>query len=538
MCDRLIVLSALLCFVYGCGRKAPATATPPAATQPARITSVGKFDKDYRYVHKTATKAAEAGNFPRVRQWCELALKNNKDDLEALWLLAIAQANLGEDAKALQTMQKAVGLGLPAGRFLAGPRGWVKPITEGPAYAKFRETLDKALVHGPMLGDLRPEGVKVWARTARPAEVRVKMGDREVSARTSAQSDHTAVVDILGLSPQTEYRYEVLVDGAPAGGGSFRTPQPVGEKGRFVTAFGACAGYIPMHERMWDLIAGYKPDVFLTLGDNVYIDEPKSPDHQRYQYYRRQSRPEYRRLIANSAVYAIWDDHDFGANDASGGPEIDKPEWKRQVFEVFRQNWANPAYAGGDQRPGCWFKFSRGDVDFFFMDGRYYRQNSSKVPKSQHTMLGPVQKQWLLESLKASRAAFKVVVSPVTWLGDGDDKWDGFPLEREEIFSFIGSEKIEGVLLLTGDRHRTDILLHPRPGAYDLYEFENAKLTNVHTNEVNKNALFSYSKKCMFGRLAFDTTAPDPTITYDVINIDDEKLHTLTLRRSQLSFGR
>ena len=534
---RLVGLSMLLCIAWGCSRK-PATQPPqPPATQP-KITSVGKFDKDYRYVHRTATKAAEAGNFARVRDWCELALKKNTDDLETLFLLAVAQANLGEHEAALATMEKAIKLGLPPGRFMAGPRTWVKPIIEKPAFAKYREEQDKSIVHGPMLGDLRPDGVKVWARTGRPAELRVKVGGIEASARTSARTDHTAVVQINGLSPLTEYTYQVFVDKAPAGGGSFRTPQPDGAAGKFTVAFGACAGYIPMHERMWNLIADYKPDVFLTIGDNVYIDEPKSPDHQRYEYYRRQSRAEYRRLIANAAVYAIWDDHDFGGNDATGGPDINKPEWKRSVFEVFRQNWVNPWYAGGDKRPGCWFSFSRGDVDFIFLDGRYYRSNSSKLPKSQHTMLGPVQKQWLLDSLKRSKATFKVLVSPVTWRGDGADKWDGFPHEREEFFSFIGREKIDGVLLLTGDRHRTDILVHKRPSAYDLYEFENAKLTNVHTNEVNKSALFSYSVKNIFGHLVFDTTAADPTIAYTVYNIDNEKLQTLTLTRSQLSMPR
>ena len=50
-----------------------------------------------------------------------------------------------------------------------------------------------------------------------------------------------------------------------------------------------------------------------------------------------------------------------------------------------------------------------------------------------------------------------------------------------------------------------------------------------------KNALFSYNAKQSFGRVTFDTTAADPQVTYDVRTIDGEDVHSLTVKRSQLS---
>ena len=48
-------------------------------------------------------------------------------------------------------------------------------------------------------------------------------------------------------------------------------------------------------------------------------------------------------------------------------------------------------------------------------------------------------------------------------------------------------------------------------------------------------ALFGYNEKCSFGLLGFDTTITDPQVTYKIINIDDEVVHTFSLHKSQLS---
>ena len=69
---------------------------------------------------------------------------------------------------------------------------------------------------------------------------------------------------------------------------------------------------------------------------------------------------------------------------------------------------------------------------------------------------------------------------------------------------------------------------------YPLYEFETSKLTNDHTHETRKQAIFSYNKGNFFGLLDFDTTAKDPTLTFRCISIEGETIHTHELKRSQL----
>ena len=238
--------------------------------------------------------------------------------------------------------------------------------------------------------------------------------------------------------------------------------------------------------------------------------------------------------MAGTAVFAIWDDHDFGTNDCSGGPAVEKPAWKIPVWRLFRQNWVNPAYGGGAKQPGCWFRFSIADVDFFMTDGRCYRHRKGK------TMLGPVQKRWLLDALAASKATFKVIASGTPFSagtkGASRDTWDGFAEEREEIFSFLEKRRISGVILLAADRHRSDVWKTERAGGYPLYEFESSRLTNLHTHPTMKAALFSYNRKCSFGLLTFDTKRDDPTITYRIVNIDNQVVHTFEVPLSRISF--
>lgn len=399
------------------------------------------------------------------------------------------------------------------------------------------------LFGGPMLGDVTSTSAKFWLRATSPCSITLKITEPNpenpsiltFKAKATEANDLTVVVEANGLKPFTEYIANFSDENGPVGRreNRFRTSPALGQKERFSVAFGGGARYNPPKERIWKTVANRNPHAFLFLGDNLYQDKPTHRNLQRVYYYRRQMRPEFIELSATTACYAIWDDHDFGANDVSGGIEPFKPAWKLPVWKVFKENWPNPYFGGGEKQPGCWFDFSIGDVDFFMTDGRYYRDFKKG------TMLGPVQKQWLKEKLSNSKATFKVIASGTLWTETADkggkDSWWGVPEEREEIFSLIDEKNIGGVILLSADRHRTDVYKIKRLNGYDLYEFETSKLTNNHTHGTKKEALFSYNKGNFFGLLDFDLTKKDPEMTFRCITMEDEEVYNLTLRESQLS---
>jgi len=153
--------------------------------------------------------------------------------------------------------------------------------------------------------------------------------------------------------------------------------------------------------------------------------------------------------------------------------------------------------------------------------------------------LGPEQKQWLLNSLKNSTAVFKVIASPVPWSyaakKDAKDTWNGFRNERDEIFDFLSENKIDGVILLSADRHRSDAWKIKREKGYPLYEFTSSRLTNQHSHPLIDSALFGYNAEPSFGKITFDTRIQDPTVTYEIHNIDNELIDSITLKKSQLT---
>ena len=489
---------------------------------------------------RNATRFVAAGQFDKAD--AELKKADDKSP-ETHFVKMLSSLGRKDVETAVGHAQAAMDRGLPFARLAAGPRDALAPLRKTDAWKEWAKEHEKLnLLHGPMLGNVTGSSVDVWIRTRKPAMAEVVVYGEDngvVRARseakgTSLESDLTAVLTVKRLRPQTAYRYTVLIDGDPATKvASFETVAQEGSPSRFRVAFGGGAGHVPKWEYMWDTILKEKPNALFMLGDNVYIDDPTQPLTQDYCYYRRQARPEWRRLVGSTAVYAIYDDHDFGTNDCVPGPDIFKPAWKPEVFKRFDRNWANPQYSTPKQ-PGCWFNFYIGDVHFIMLDGRYYRDLKGG------SMLGLAQKSWLRKTLSESRGTFKVIASPVPFspgIKPGSkDPWDGFPEERAEIFSWIGNQKIEGVFLIAADRHRTDLRTIPNGGSYTLYEFESSRLTNRHTHRVVKTEglVWGYSKTCSFALMKFDTTLTDPQVTFELIDIDGKRHHSHVLRRSTL----
>ncbi|MCA9109426.1 MAG: alkaline phosphatase D family protein [Planctomycetaceae bacterium] len=510
-----------------------------------------KRDWQYKRVHQLALRYILLGRLDEADSFLHDYLKEHPDDAETYYMLGVLAGQRGELDQGSGYLEKAVELGLPPGRIVAGPREVMQPLAETAFVKQQMSHFAKTVVHGPLVGEVTDTSASIWVRTGVPSSVTVKLTqtglkDRPKAtwrkeAETSANSDFTGVYQLHGLTPDTRYQYQVVIDGNETEASIdqyFRTMPAVGTPSKFSLAFGGGAGYVPENERMWDTIDSLGPRLMLLLGDNVYIDDPESPVMQQYTYQRRQSRPEWRRLTAHTPTFTIWDDHDFSVNDSWGGPHVDVPRWKFDYsWPIFQQNWANPRYESGN-RPGCWYTFNVGDVDFVMLDCRYYRTDpEGDAP----TMLGPVQLAWLKQTLQGLSGTFKVICSSVPFdyrtKGDSLDTWNGYKSERDEIFNFITENKIEGVLLMSADRHRSDAWRIDRAGTYPLYEFNSSRLTNQHVHETMEKAgaIFSYNAKQSFGLVEFDTTADDPTVKYTVINIDGERVDDLTVQRSELN---
>ena len=120
------------------------------------------------------------------------------------------------------------------------------------------------------------------------------------------------------------------------------------------------------------------------------------------------------------------------------------------------------------------------------------------------------------------------------------DTWDGFPEERKELFDFIKDHRVEGVILMAADRHRSDLRVMKPAGGYPLYEVMSSRLTNVHVHKMldrAKGSRFIMGTTALsFGMLDFDTTTEDPEVKYTMVTIDGAAAKSYTIKLSELSF--
>ena len=342
------------------------------------------------------------------------------------------------------------------------------------------------VMQGPMVGAVGEHGALIWLRTSGEYQVAIEyatsfeMGDARVSETLTAAkaNDYTMVVALDGLEPATEYFYRVLVNGKgdkylhefpPF---RFTTAPPRGAATDFRIAFGSCPKYQDDRiQPIWPVISSFEPDLFLWIGDNIYGDT-LDPDILREEYRRQRDVPGVLPLIRNIPNLAVWDDHDFALNNHDRTNPI-----KDQALEVFKQYWPNPSY-GLPGVPGVFFTYSYGNVDFFFVDDRYYRDPNADPDGPQKTMLGGSQLEWLQAGLKHSTAIFKVIVSGSGFSSAKGDSWAAFLSERNRLFDFIRDHQITGVVLFSGDSHVGELNVIPwsEHGGYDLYDLVSSPL--------------------------------------------------------------
>lgn len=483
----------------------------------------------------------ETGTFDKARREAKRPIDAGVE--ETRMVIILEHLHFGDVEKAMETASEALATGrLNPDRLFTGSGELLERLRGHPEFADLPGISDvPTIIHGPMLGNATDTEASIWVRTKGACFLSLKLSGDDVDgvqipeAASTSESDYTAVLTLKGLEPDRVYEGFVLHGEDEVAPFSLKTRPAEGSAAQFTVAFGGGAGFVPYRHHIWDAIASFEPDALLMLGDNVYIDDPENVATQHYCYYRRQSEPRWRSLVSQVPVYSIYDDHDFGDNDCTPGPEIEVPAWKRPVLEVFRQNWVNPGYGGGQENPGCWYDFVIGDAHFFLIDGRYYRDHKTG------SMLGEYQKQWLLDRLKNSKATFKLIVSPVPFTQEvkpgSKDPWDGFPKEREEIFRLVETEKMDGVFLVSADRHRTDLRRIDRENSYPLYEFMSSRLSNEHVHPVVKTPglIWGYNGGNSFGLMEFDTTAEDPQVKMRCIDWEGNEQHSFLLKLSETS---
>lgn len=234
-------------------------------------------------------------------------------------------------------------------------------------------------------------------------------------------------------------------------------------------------------------------DLVLHLGDYIYEYEPGRygsrkmprkhlPTHEivslsdyRSRYAQYHLDPDLQELRRKVPMVSVWDDHEI-ANDAwrdgaqnhqdsSEGPYTERQARARQVYFEWLPVEANA-------QMGVRRSLSLGKMaDLFLLDGRLegrsLQAQSTNDPNrfdSSRSMLGALQRNWLIEQVGSSNARWKLIGNQVifsaydypaklTRNSKNMDMWEGYPIERDSLLRSWWRTGSRNLIMLTGDVH-------------------------------------------------------------------------------------
>ncbi|KAK3158342.1 hypothetical protein QOZ80_2AG0135880 [Eleusine coracana subsp. coracana] len=268
-------------------------------------------------------------------------------------------------------------------------------------------------------------------------------------------------------------------------------------------AFGSCANQ-SAPQPIWDAIAGFDPQVFIWLGDNVYGDNkrpfrvfgrertvgpwknvprfyPSTEEELRGKYELAKAQPGYARLREKAQVIGTWDDHDYGLNDA--GKEFNgKLFTQRLLLDFLDEAQDSPRRKQAGVYTSYMFGPEGKRVKVILLDTRYHRDPLL----SDGTILGDPQWQWLERELHGPQSEITIIGSSIQVVSNLSgttgplfyvESWGRFPRERERLFRLIDSSKRNGVIFISGDVHFGEIARFDCGAQYPLYDVTSSGLT-------------------------------------------------------------
>lgn len=303
-------------------------------------------------------------------------------------------------------------------------------------------------------------------------------------------------------------------------------------------AFGSC-NREDLPQPLWEPIVQNKPQVWVWLGDNMYGDSDTMAVLQR-KYNMVLQEPGYQQLQKQAEVIGVWDDHDYGKNDA--GKEY---KMKAESAQLFWDFIGEPAGSPRRKQEGIYSAHTYGpmgkQVKVILLDSRYHRDSLARINRVyqvNHTgdILGEEQWRWLEQELRNSKADINIIGNGIQVLPEEQvyEKWANFPAARKRLLGLIAASGARGVILLSGDRHIAEISRTSLPGmSYPLYEITSSGLTHVYSGpaiEPNKYRVGNLIKQLNFGVLNFNWGEKSVEVEMLIKGEDDKMLLKETVR--------
>ena len=391
-----------------------------------------------------------------------------------------------------------------------------------------------------------PEGVDVsglcGAVPAAPGEARVRWrtakGGWKASDWQSVDPDQDSTRQFILEDLDPGKKYEVKVEARSSGSksvtsmmqGNFKTAPSANEPADIKFMAVTCQEY---HDRdygskgfkIYEHMLRRQPDFFAHTGDVVYYDQrAKNLDLARWHWQQMYSFPALVEFHKQVASYFMKDDHDTWMNDC--WPDMQTHFMGDFTFEQGRQLFLNQVPMGDKTyRTYRWGK----DLQIWLVEGRDYRSTDTMPDGPDKTIWGAEQIKWFKDTVSASDATIKVLISGIPLVGpDRPQKIDNyanksFRTEGEMLRKFIETQP--NMYIVNGDRHWQYASKDAETG---LLEFGCGPVSNEHAggwNPKDRKPEHLYVN-VVGGYLEVHLTHPNnqPQIVFTYYSVDDEVL--------------
>lgn len=304
----------------------------------------------------------------------------------------------------------------------------------------------------------------------------------------SEYKDFTLKRKINDLVPNKKYKLLLQarkVKGSPISEikGAFKTAPAVDQIIPVTFTSSSCQYYwdfdTPQGYKTYQSMLALTPDFHCHTGDFVYYDKPGPMAYNvalaRHKWHAQNQWPSVVNFYAQVPLYIQKDDHDMLVDDAS--PKI-KPLGEF-TFQDGVQIWREQMpIIDKPYRSIRWGK----DLEIWLVEGREFRSENHTPDGPNKSIWGKEQKQWFIETVTASDATFKILMSPTAVVGPDRVKGKtdnhanaSYKTEGEWLRGFLGDQK--NAFLVNGDRHWQYVSKDSKTG---LMEFSQGATSDSH----------------------------------------------------------
>ncbi|MFT5886148.1 MAG: alkaline phosphatase D [Arcticibacterium sp.] len=272
--------------------------------------------------------------------------------------------------------------------------------------------------------------------------------------------------------------------------GSFKTAPSANEEAPVFFTTSTCQYYWSFDDslrgfKIYDSMLKLNPAFHCQTGDYVYYDKPgplvNNVELARHKWHAMNSWPSLLDFYGKTPLYLQKDDHDLLKDDA--GPS--STPLGSLSYEDGLAVWREQAPIKGT--PYRTFRWGK-DLQIWSVEGREFRSKNKTPDAPDKTIWGKEQIRWFKETIEASDATFKILVSPTPIVGPdrSKGKFDNhsnasFQTEGMWLRKYLADHN---VFVINGDRHWQYVSVDPETG---LWEFSQGPVSDFHAQGWNQD---------------------------------------------------